>query len=147
MKGEKEVSVFMPEMEFWFWNLLTYRKWELIYPSHVRHEPGSILILSIGVSWVSKWLVLPPPSHPCQLRSGSPCLVSITVAMHSTEYRIFVCSVHHCVPGIENPCWVVTYAVCLASFYHSPPITTDSFPTWGHPPAENPSHARQIPSS
>lgn len=101
---------------------------------------------SIRVWWVTKLLALPPPPHPCQLRSGPSCLVSITAAMHSTEYRIFVYSVNHCIPGTENTCWIV-YVVWLASFYCSPPTTMVSFPAWGHPPAENPSHTRQSSSS
>ena len=101
---------------------------------------------SIRVWWITKLLALPPPPHPCQLRSGPSCLVSVTAVMHSTEYRIFVCSVNHCIPGTENACWIV-YVVWLASFYCSPPTTMVSFPAWGHPPAENPSHTRQSSSS
>lgn len=96
---------------------------------------------------VTKLLVLLPPPHPCRLRSGPPCLVSITAVKPSPEYRIFVYSVHHCVPGTKNACWRVSYAVWLASFYCSPPTTTVSFLAWGHPPAENPSHTRQSSSS
>lgn len=65
MKGEKEALLFMPEMVFWFCNLLTYRKWKWIYPYHVRQEPGSVWILSIeSEKSLSGWyfFLLPIPA-------------------------------------------------------------------------------------